>query len=70
MCDSSDIAVENSISDKSIESRYLGMAEQYRGIFYDHFGDQIKSVSSFDKALKHYEKLQLRKQDFYLLSLP
>ena len=43
MCDSSDIAVKNySISDKSIESRYLGMAEQYRGIFYDHIGDQLK----------------------------
>jgi len=62
MCDSSDIAIKNySISDKSIESRYLGMAEQYRGIFYDHFGDQIKSVSSFNKALKHYEKLPIEK---------
>ncbi|GIR22969.1 hypothetical protein CM15mP37_04740 [bacterium] len=48
MCDSSDIAVKNySISDKSIESRYLGMAEQYRGIFYDHIGNSIKSVFIF-----------------------
>ena len=62
MCDSSDIAVKNySISDKSIESRYLGMAEQYRGIFYDHIGNSIKSASSFNKALEHYEKLPIEK---------
>ena len=62
MCDSSDIAVKSYIiSDKSIESRYLGMAEQYRGIFYDHFGNQIKSVSSFNKALEYYEKLPIEK---------
>ena len=62
MCDSSDIAVKSYIiSDKSIESRYLGMAEQYRGIFYDHFGNQIESVSSFNKALEYYEKLPIEK---------
>ena len=62
MCDSSDIAVKNySISDKSIESRYLGMAEQYRAIFYDHIGNSIKSASSFNKALEHYEKLPIEK---------
>lgn len=62
MCDSSDIAVKNyKISDKSIKSRYLGMAEQYRGIFYDHIGNQNKGISSFTKALDHYEKLPIEK---------
>ena len=63
MCDSSDIAVKNYISDKLL-NQGICMAEQYRAIFYDHIGNSIKSASSFNKALEHYEKLPLRKQDF------
>lgn len=62
MCDSSDIAIETQQNiDSATKSRYLGMSNQYRGIYYYTNGDIKKSLKYFSIAMKYYKSLPIEK---------
>ena len=62
MCDSSDIAIKTQQNiDSATKSRYLGMSNQYRGIYYYTNGDIKKSLKYFSIAMKYYKSLPIEK---------
>jgi len=62
MCDSSDIAIETQQNlDSATKFRYLGMSNQYRGLYYYSRDDIKKSLKYFSIAMEFYKSLPIEK---------